>query len=131
MASTLHTRGHVVRLVDAESIPDVSSEIEVVQSQINASNLVDYVSDVDVVINCLPGRIGVRFLRTLSVSMACVWPIWHSLPKTHKQLTLAETTLIYDVGIAPGLQIQFSKQCSEWELLIRENLGRWKSSATR
>ena len=77
-------RGHVVRLVDAESILDVSSEIEVIQSQINASNLVDYVSDVDVVINCLPGRIGHSIRENLVSINGREWPIWHSLPKTHK-----------------------------------------------
>ena len=122
VASTLHTRDHVVRLVDAESILDVSSEIEVVQSQINASNLVDYVSDVDVVINCLPGRIGHSIRENLvSINGMRVADLAFTAedPRSLDQLAKnSQATLIYDVGIAPGLSNAILKAAeTEWGTL--------------
>lgn len=107
VASTLHNRGHEVRLVDADSIQDVSSEIEVIQSQISADNLVDYVSDTDVVINCLPGRIGHSIRENLvSINGMQVADLAFTAedPRSLDQLAKnSQATLIYDVGIAPGL----------------------------
>ena len=136
VASTLHNRGHAVRLVDAESILDVSSEIEVVQSQINASNLVDYVSDVDVVINCLPGRIGhsirenlvsINGMRVADLAfLPKITPVLIGLAKNN------HAALIYDVGIAPGLSNAILKAAGlEWGTLDSGKFGSVESSATR
>ena len=54
VASTLHERGHNVRVVDAEPILAISPDIEYLNSRVNADNLLDFVDGFDVTINCCP-----------------------------------------------------------------------------
>ena len=107
VASTLHERGHDVRVVDAEPILAISPDIEYLSSRVNADNLLDFVGGFDVTINCLPGRIGhsirkhllsIEGMRIADLAFTAEDPrSLHDLAKKNN------ASLIYDVGIAPGL----------------------------
>ena len=107
VASTLHERGHNVRVVDAEPILAISPDIECLNSRVNADNLLAFVDGFDVTINCLPGRIGhsirkhllsIEGMRIADLAFTAEDPrSLHDLAKKNN------ASLIYDVGIAPGL----------------------------
>tara|TARA_Y100000746_G_scaffold224681_1_gene227517 strand:+ start:642 stop:1685 length:1044 start_codon:yes stop_codon:yes gene_type:complete len=107
VASTLHERGHDVRVVDAEPILAISPDIECLNSRVNADNLLAFVDGFDVTINCLPGRIGhsirkhllsIEGMRIADLAFTAEDPrSLHDLAKKNN------ASLIYDVGIAPGL----------------------------
>ena len=118
IAITLHERGHFVRVVDAEPLDDMPDEIEVIESRIEANNLVNFVSGFEVTINCLPGRIGhsirahlVSIDDMLIADLAFTAEDPRGLDKLAKE---HGSTLVYDVGIAPGLSnaILKSAECS-------------------
>ena len=107
VAHTLHERGHYVRVVDAESVASLPPNIEVIQSLVNPENLVNLVGGFDVTINCLPGRIGhsVRpHLLTIEGMRVADLAFTAEDPRTLDRLAKDnDATLIYDIGIAPGL----------------------------
>ena len=107
VASILHERKHVVRVVDSEPLNGLPTEIETIQSRVGVENLVGLVGDFDVVINCLPGRIGhsirallvaIEGMRVADLAFTAEDPRFlDSIAKEN------DSTLVYDVGIAPGL----------------------------
>ena len=107
VASTLHERGHNVRVVDAEPILAISPDIEYLNSRVNADNLLDFVDGFDVTINCLPGRIGHSIRKHLvSIEGMRIADLAFTAedPRTLDELAKKNNaSLIYDVGIAPGL----------------------------
>ena len=58
VACALHERQHTVKVVDADVLSEMPIEIEVIQDFVRLETLPELVSGFDVVINCLPGRIG-------------------------------------------------------------------------
>ncbi len=107
VACILHERGHDVRVVDSESITQLPSGIEVIQSLVDAENLLSFVGGVDVTINCLPGRIGhsirphlvsIEGMRIADLAFTAEDPIF--LDRLAKE---NNASMVYDVGIAPGL----------------------------
>lgn len=107
VASTLHERGHDVRVVDAEPILAISPDIECLNSRVNADNLLAFVDGFDVTINCLPGRIGHSIRKhLLSIEGMRIADLAFTAedPRTLGELAKKNNaSLIYDVGIAPGL----------------------------
>ena len=113
VACTLHERKHVVRVVDSEPLKGLPTEIETIQSRVGVENLVDLVGDFDVVINCLPGRIGhsirallvaIEGMRVADLAFTAEDPRFlDSIAKENASI------LVYDVGIAPGLSNAFLK----------------------
>jgi len=107
VACVLHERQHLVKVVDAEDLDDFPADIEVLQAFVRLETLPDLVSGYDVVVNCLPGRIGhavrpvllsIEGLSVADLAFTAEDPIeYDSLAKEHG------SRLIYDVGIAPGL----------------------------
>ena len=107
VATTLHDRGHDVRVVDAEHIEAISPNIEYINSRVNTDNLLDCVGGFDVTINCLPGRIGHSIRKHLvSIEGMRIADLAFTAedPRTLDELAKKNrASLIYDVGIAPGL----------------------------
>jgi len=107
VACTLHERQHVVKVVDAEVLEEIPAEIEVVQAFVQLETLPDLVSGFDVVVNCLPGRIGHAIRPTLlSIEGLSVADLAFTAEDPMEYDGLAKehgSRLIYDVGIAPGL----------------------------
>ena len=107
VACVLHERHHLVKVVDAEALEGFPAEIEVVQAFVRLETLQDLVSGYDVVVNCLPGRIGhavrpvllsIEGMSVADLAFTSEDPIeYDNLAKEHG------SRLIYDVGIAPGL----------------------------
>ena len=58
VACTLYERDHTVRVVDAAKLTNIPSGIETIQVPVELDTLPNLVDGFDVVINCLPGRIG-------------------------------------------------------------------------
>ena len=107
VATTLHDRGHDVRVVDAEHIEAISPNIEYINSRVNSDNLLNCVAGFDVTINCLPGRIGHSIRKHLvSIDGMRIADLAFTAedPRTLDELAKKNrASLIYDVGIAPGL----------------------------
>ena len=107
VATTLHDRDHDVRVVDAEHIEAISPNIEYINSRVNTDNLLDCVGGFDVTINCLPGRIGHSIRKHLvSIEGMRIADLAFTAedPRTLDELAKKNrASLIYDVGIAPGL----------------------------
>jgi len=103
----LHERQHLVKVVDAEALEGFPAEIEVIQAFVQLETLAELVSGYDVVVNCLPGRIGhavrpvllsIEGMSVADLAFTSEDPIeYDNLAKEHG------SRLIYDVGIAPGL----------------------------
>ena len=107
VACTLDERGHTVRVVDAEDLVGISTNIEVIQAYVNPEQLDGFISGFDIVVNCLPGRIG-HAVRAplLSIEGISVADLAFTAedPRIHDELAKAHgSRMIYDVGIAPGL----------------------------
>ncbi len=107
VAMTLNQRGHVVRVVDADELTSMPTEIEVIQSFVELDSLPQMVDGFNVVVNCLPGRIGHAVRPTLlSIEGLSVADLAFTSEDPMEYDELAKThgsRLIYDVGIAPGL----------------------------
>ena len=107
VATTLHERGHSIRVVDSDELSGMSNEIEVIQSYVEIDSLARMVDGFDVVVNCLPGRIGHGIRPTLlSIEGLSVADLAFTSedPGTYDELAKKHgSRLIYDVGIAPGL----------------------------
>ena len=107
VACALHERRHAVKVVDSEVLSGMPTEIEVIQDFVRLETLPELVSGFDVVINCLPGRIGhairpsllsIEGLSVADLAFTAEDPMeYDQLAKDHG------SRLIYDVGIAPGL----------------------------
>ena len=107
VACVLHERQHTVKVVDAETLEGMPAEIEVIQDFVRLETLPQLVDGCEVVVNCLPGRIGdavrpvllsIEGLSVADLAFTAEDPIeYDSLAKEHG------SRLIYDVGIAPGL----------------------------
>ena len=107
VACTLHERGHRVKVIDAEPLEDLPTEVECIQSFINPESITELVSGFEVVVNCLPGRIG-HAVRgpLLSIEGMSVADLAFTAedPRTHDGLAKTRgSRMVYDVGIAPGL----------------------------
>ena len=107
VAQTLFERGHNIRLIDSQQINGLPKQIEFIQSFIEKESVKQMVSGFEVVVNCLPGRIG-HAVRAplLSCEGMLVADLAFTLedPRTLNQLAIDNnSTMIYDVGIAPGL----------------------------
>jgi len=107
VAQTLFERGHSIRLVDGQQINGLPQQIEFIQSLIEKDSVKHMVSGFEVVVNCLPGRIG-HAVRAplLSCQGMLVADLAFTLedPRELNQLAIDNnSTMIYDVGIAPGL----------------------------
>ena len=107
VACTLHERGHRVKVIDAEPLEDLPTEVECIQSFINPESISELVSGFEVVVNCLPGRIG-HAVRgpLLSIEGMSVADLAFTAedPRTHDGLAKTRgSRMVYDVGIAPGL----------------------------
>ena len=107
VACTLDERGHSVRVVDAEDLVGIPTNIEVIQAYVNPEQLDGFISGFDIVVNCLPGRIG-HAVRAplLSIEGISVADLAFTAedPRIHDELAKAHgSRMIYDVGIAPGL----------------------------
>ena len=107
VACTLCERGHTVRVVDAEVLTNIPTGIETIQAHVDLEKLPNLVAGFDVVVNCLPGRIGdiirsellsIEGMSVADLAFTSEDPIkYDELAKNH------DSRLIYDVGIAPGL----------------------------
>ena len=107
VAQTLFERGHSIRLVDSQQINGLPQQIEFIQTSIEKGSVKQMVSEFEVVVNCLPGRIG-HAVRAplLSCQGMLVADLAFTLedPRVMNQLAIDNnSTMIYDVGIAPGL----------------------------
>ena len=107
VASVLHERGHLVRVVDSEPLSGLPAEIDVIQAFVELDSLSEMIEGFDVIINCLPGRIGhairepLLSIEDLSVAdLAFTFEDPRGLDELAKK---NRSKLIYDVGIAPGL----------------------------
>ena len=107
VACVLHERSHEVRVVDTESLSDMPSGIEVIQAYVDIESLPQTIQGFDVVVNCLPGRIGHAVRPTLlSIEGLSVADLAFTAedPRMYDELAKEHgSRLIYDVGIAPGL----------------------------
>ena len=107
VASVLNERGHQVRVVDSEQLSDLPTEIDVIQAFVELDSLPEMVDGFDVVINCLPGRIGHAIREPLlSIEGVSVADLAFTSEDPRGLDELAKknrSKLIYDVGIAPGL----------------------------
>ena len=107
VACVLHERQHMVKVVDAETLEEMPVGIEVIQDFVRLETLPELVDGYEVVVNCLPGRIGdavrpvllsIEGVSVADLAFTAEDPIeYDSLAKKHN------SRLIYDVGIAPGL----------------------------
>ncbi|MEC8926772.1 MAG: saccharopine dehydrogenase C-terminal domain-containing protein [Candidatus Thermoplasmatota archaeon] len=107
VACTLHERDHQVMVIDAEPLDGLPAEINCIQSFVNPETISENVSGFDVVVNCLPGRIG-HAVRgpLLSIEGMSVADLAFTAEDPRMYNEMANETgsrLIYDVGIAPGL----------------------------
>ena len=117
VACTLCERGHTVRVVDAEALTNIPTGIETIQAPVDLEKLPNLVAGFDVVVNCLPGRIGdiirsellsIEGMSVADLAFTSEDPIkYDELAKNH------DSRLIYDVGIAPGLSnaLLMAAQC--------------------
>lgn len=107
VACILNDRKHEMRVVDADLLSDMPAGIEVIQSHVKLENLPGMARGFDVVINCLPGRIGHAVRPTLlSIEGLSVADLAFTAedPRDYDELAKEHgSRLIYDVGIAPGL----------------------------
>ena len=107
VACTLHERGHHVMVIDAEPLQNLPTGIKCVQSFVNPETISETVSGFDVVVNCLPGRIGHAVREPLlSIEGTSVADLAFTAEDPRMYDGLAKETgsrMIYDVGIAPGL----------------------------
>lgn len=107
VACKLLERGHNVRLIDSEKISDLPIAMEVIQERINPESISKNVAEFDVVVNCLPGRIGHAVRKPLlSINGISVADLAFTAedPREYNELAIENNArLIYDVGIAPGL----------------------------
>ena len=117
VACTLCERGHTVRVVDTEILTNIPTGIETIQAPVELETLPNLVAGFDVVVNCLPGRIG-DIIRSelLSIEGMSVADLAFTSEDPIKYDDLAKnhgSRLIYDVGIAPGLSnaILMDAQC--------------------
>nr|MDG1524820.1 saccharopine dehydrogenase C-terminal domain-containing protein [Candidatus Thalassarchaeaceae archaeon] len=117
VACILHDRKHTVRVVDAASLTNLPAEIEVIEAHVDLDSLSEMVQGSDVVVNCLPGRIGhVVRPALLSIDGLSVADLAFTSEDPREYDALAKnhgSRLIYDVGIAPGLSnaLLMSAQC--------------------
>ena len=107
VACTLHERDHHVMVIDAEPLDGLPVEINCIQSFVNPETISETVSGFDVVVNCLPGRIGHAVREPLlSIEGTSVADLAFTAedPRMYNEMAKeAGSRLIYDVGIAPGL----------------------------
>ena len=107
VACELHDRKHTVRVIDADPLSEIPADIEVIQALVELESLLDMVDGFDVVVNCLPGRIGNAIRpKLLSIEGMSVADLAFTAedPREYDQLAKEHgSRLIYDVGIAPGL----------------------------
>ncbi|MDE0708242.1 MAG: hypothetical protein OSB33_04765 [Candidatus Poseidoniales archaeon] len=123
VACILNDRKHEIRVVDADLLSDIPADIEVIQSHIELETLPEMVRGFDVVINCLPGRIGHSVRPTLlSIEGLSVADLAFTSedPRMYEELAKEHgSRLIYDIGIAPGLSnaLLMDAQCRMGPLL--------------
>ena len=107
VACVLNERGHQIRVVDSQPLSDMPAEIEIIEDFVELDSLEDIVRGFDVIINCLPGRIGhmVRApLMSIEGSLVADLAFTSEDPRGLDDLAKKyRSKLIYDVGIAPGL----------------------------
>jgi len=107
VACVLHERQHVVKVIDAEAVEGFHAEIEVVQAHVELETLPKLIDGFDVVVNCLPGRIGHAIrpvLLTIEGLSVADLAFTSEDPSEYDYLAKEHgSRLIYDVGIAPGL----------------------------
>ena len=107
VACTLHERGHHVMVIDAEPLEGLPVGINCIQSFVNPDMISETVSGFDVVVNCLPGRIGHAVREPLlSIEGMSVADLAFTAedPRMYDELANErQSRMIYDVGIAPGL----------------------------
>jgi lysine 6-dehydrogenase len=107
VACILNDRNHEMRIVDADSLSDIPTDIEVIQARVETKSLPGMVKGFDVVVNCLPGRIGHTIRPTLlTIEGLSVADLAFTAedPRMYDELAKKHgSRLIYDIGIAPGL----------------------------
>ena len=107
VAEKLSERKHEIRVIDSEELIGFSSNIITEKRKITSESISKYVSTAEVVINCLPGRIGHEIRKPLlSIKGMRVADLAFTEedPQNLNELAIAmESKLIYDIGIAPGL----------------------------
>ena len=117
VACTLHNRGHHVMVIDADPLQGLPMGIDSTQSFVNPQTISQTVSGYDVVVNCLPGRIGHAVREPLlSIEGVNVADLAFTAEDPRMYAELAKKTgsrMIYDVGIAPGLSnaLMMDAQC--------------------
>ena len=94
-------------VIDAEPLQNLPAEINCLQSFVNPETISETVSGFDVVVNCLPGRIGHAIREPLlSIEGVSVADLAFTAedPRMYDELAKEMgSKMIYDVGIAPGL----------------------------
>ena len=107
VACTLLERNHDVRLIDGETVSHLPDKMEFIQTYINPHSVSELITGCDVVVNCLPGRIGHAIRQPLlSIEGISVADLAFTAEDPREFDELAKKTgsrLIYDIGIAPGL----------------------------
>ena len=107
VACTLYEREHHVTVIDAEHLEGLPVGINCIQSFVNPDMIPETVSGFDVVVNCLPGRIGhAVWGPLLSIEGMSVADLAFTAedPRMYDELANErKSRMIYDVGIAPGL----------------------------
>ena len=107
VACTLLERNHDVRLIDGELVPNLPDKIDFIQAFINPNSVSEFITGFDVVVNCLPGRIGHAIREPLlSVEGISIADLAFTVedPREFDELAKKKgSRLIYDIGIAPGL----------------------------
>ncbi len=107
VACTLKDRGHNIRVVDSMQLHGISDDIEILKIRVEPEKIATIVDGFDVVVNCLPGRIGHAIrMPLLAISGMNVADLAFTAEDPRDLDNFAKennSRLVYDVGIAPGL----------------------------
>ena len=107
VACELLKRNHHILLIDSEKIEGLPKEIALLQSHVDPNTISDLVSGYNIIVNCLPGRIGHAIRKPLlSIEGLSIADLAFTAedPRLFDKLAVKnKCRLIYDVGIAPGL----------------------------
>ena len=107
VACSLEQRGHTIRLIDSMELHDIPSNIEVLKKRVEPSEIAPLVAGFEVVVNCLPGRIGHAVRKPLlAIDGMSVSDLAFTAEDPRDLDNFAKSNnsrLVYDVGIAPGL----------------------------
>ena len=107
VACELLKRNHHIFLIDSEKIEGLPKEISLLQSHVYPNTISDLISGYNIIVNCLPGRIGHAIREPLlSIEGLSIADLAFTAedPRLLDELAVKNNCrLIYDVGIAPGL----------------------------